>query len=215
MNLYTYFTNSHKELYEKYFLESFNKYLLSDFNLITTHTAQKTENGDFTDPEFGACTDDKLIILKQALKDNEGKWFIYADCDIQFFDNIKKDIEGYLSDDIDMVCQEDTNTICTGFLIIKSSQRMRDFIDLVANNRYKHHDDQMTMNYFSNQIRFKFLDRDKYYTIGNYNGGRVWNGEDFNTHSGILMHHANFTIGVKSKINLLEKVRENIGYNNI
>ena len=115
MKLYTFYTPSHKEIYENYFVKSFNNYLYNDFTLDTELGVQKTKNGDFSDPELGSSMDDKIVLLKRAIEENYGKWFIYADCDIQFFGNIINDINNYInlgvSENIDMFCQEDCNSI--------------------------------------------------------------------------------------------------------
>jgi hypothetical protein len=213
MRLYTFYTSSHTEIYENYFLKSFNKYLSSDFELHAEFGVQKTKQGDFTDPELGSSMDDKLTLLKRAIEENYGKWFIYADCDIQFFNNIKDDINNYINigekQDIDMFCQEDCNSICAGFLLLKSSKKVHDFIDLISKERHKFNNDQLAMNQYANYIRYSFLPRNIYYTVGNYNGGRVWNdGDTIYLPNKILLHHANFTIGVKNKIIMMDEVKK-------
>jgi hypothetical protein len=213
MKIYTFYTPSHKEIYDKYFVESFNNHLSNDFILDTELGIQKTKNGDFSDPELGSSMDDKLILLKRAITENDGNWFIYADCDIQFFDNIKNDINNYINlgmkENIDMFCQEDCNSICAGFLLIRSSKKMNDFIDLISKERHKFNNDQLAMNQYANYIRYSFLPRNMYYTVGNYNGGRVWNaGDTVYLPNKILLHHANFTIGVKNKIIMMDQVKK-------
>lgn len=213
MKLYTFYTPSHKEIYENYFVESFNNYLYKDFTLDTELGVQKTKNGDFSDPELGSSMDDKIVLLKRAIEENYEKWFIYADCDIQFFGNIIDDINNYInlgvSENIDMFCQEDCNSICAGFLLIKSSKKMYDFIDLISKERHKFNNDQLAMNHYSNYIRYSFLPRNMYYTVGNYNGGRVWNpGEMIYLPNKILLHHANFTIGVRNKILMMDEIKK-------
>lgn len=209
MNLYTFYSPSHTEVYEKYFLKSFNEHLSNDFILTTHKCEQKTTDGNFSDPNWNSSMNDKLFLLKKAIKENDGKWFVYSDCDIQFFGNIMDDIKENINDNLDMLCQEDYHTICAGFMVIKASKKMYEFIEIIEMHHHESND-QIAMNQFRHLINFKLLPKDKYYTVGNFNGGRVWNpGEGVPNTENVVMHHANFTIGVENKIAMLKEVLNN------
>lgn len=211
MNLYTFYSPSHKEIYEDFFLKSFNEHLSNDFNLIVETNEQITSDGSFSDPKATAVWGDKVQLLKKAIDENQGKWFVYSDCDIQFFGNIMEDLEKNIDENIDMVCQEDYHTICAGFMAIKASDKMKKFIEIVEINHHQSND-QIAMNQFRNLINYRFLPKERYYTVGNFNGGVVWNaGDRVPNVENAVMHHANFTIGVENKIAMLKEVRNIIG----
>lgn len=56
-----------------------------------------------------------------------------------------------------------------------------------------------------NMCKPKKLSR-RFFTIGHILKGK-WNGQDFVLPKNIVMHHANFTIGCRSKIQLLDLVK--------
>jgi len=208
MKLYTFYSPSHKEIYERYFLDSFNAHLSKDFELVAQADRQITENGSFSDPNVSGVWADKITLLKEAIKANYGSWFVYADCDIQFFGNIKKDIEDRIEPGLDIICQEDCGTICAGFMAINASLKMYNFMNTVE-LYHKQSNDQIVINQLRNMIAFKLLPRDRYYTVGNYNRGMVWNdGDPIIGAEGVVMHHANFTVGVANKLAMLEQVKK-------
>jgi hypothetical protein len=84
MKIYTFYTQTHISLYQDYFLASYERFLKNSFELIPHFGVQKTQIGDFTDPEMGNQMDEKISLVVNAIRQNVGKWIIYADCDIQF-----------------------------------------------------------------------------------------------------------------------------------
>jgi hypothetical protein len=208
MKLYTFYSPSHKEIYERYFLESFNRHLSEDFELIAQADQQITENGSFSDPNVSGVWADKITLLKEAIKANYGSWFVYADCDIQFFGNIMQDIEDRIEPGLDIICQEDCGTICAGFMAINASLKMYNFMNTVE-LYHRQSNDQIVINQLRNMITFKLLPRDRYYTVGNYNRGMVWNdGDPIIGTENAVMHHANFTVGVTNKLAMLDQVKK-------
>jgi hypothetical protein len=75
--------------------------------------------------------------------------------------------------------------------------------------------DQTMMNKMINDgydLNHGILDSNLYWTVGFSTNGEVWNGQDINVPN-IIMHHANFTIGVNNKIKLMSLVRSKINNN--
>jgi hypothetical protein len=77
-------------------------------------------------------------------------------------------------------------------------------------DKFEH--DQYAFNYFGRKsLNWKTLPEEKYYTIAYNTGNVVWNGEEYNDiPKSILMHHANWTVGVKNKIKLLEYIKREL-----
>jgi hypothetical protein len=209
MKLYTFYSESHKELYENYFLESFNRLNLGDdFELDATIVSQKG-NGDFGTKGFKATMVDKIEILFRAVEENPDQPFVFADCDIQFFENFHDDILTHLDDKTDMVAQSDNGTICAGLFIARGTKVMKKFLQHIHKVTPDYANEQVAMNVHKGRVRYKLLPQDKYFTIAMVNGAKVWEGEtNYDLPKNIMVHHANFTIGVPRKAELFEYVRE-------
>ena len=215
LNLYTFYTNTHEILLNDFFIPSFNRTeMFNNFNLHTIKTEQKSNTGSFNSPGFHVTTVDKLDIIINAI--NSDETFIFADCDVQFFKNIYSDI--LKNKNFDILAQSDIDSICSGFMVIKSSNKVKKYFEniqkLLMNNPHLYPNDQVCINSNLNSIDYKLLPIDKYYTVGNYNSGIVWTGEEITIPPSILMHHANFTIGVNNKIKLMNLVKTKMYSNN-
>lgn len=211
MKLYTFYSDSHQELYEKYFLKSFKEHNLGDsFELDVTKVEQKG-SGDFNSKGFNETMLEKLQVLKRAVLENPNKPFVFADCDIQFFKNFHDDILSYIDDTTDLVAQSDNGTICAGFFVARGTKVMKKFLDYIYDVTPKYANDQVAINANKGRVRYKLLPKDKYFTIASVNGAQVWHGQqDFELPSNILVHHANFTIGVPNKIQLFQYIQHHM-----
>ena len=74
-------------------------------------------------------------------------------------------------------------------------------------------DDQRAFNLALNanfqNIKEKLLPSDKYFTVAAAATWRkVWKGQKFKVPDTIKVHHANWTVGLKNKIKLLDYVRK-------
>lgn len=209
MKLYTFYSDSHKDIYENFFLESFNsKKLKDDFTLDVTKVDQKSRCGSFGSIGFLQTMIDKIDIIQRAIDENDDKWFVFADCDIQFFDNFYLDILNYCLDDVDMVAQSDYNSICAGFFIAKANSNFKNFINTVQNNCGSYANDQLCMNHYQHMINYRLLPTDRYFTIGNIDGS-LWDGSgNFNISEDIKIHHGNYTVGIDNKISLMSLVKD-------
>jgi hypothetical protein len=53
LKIYTFYSSSHKEIYENYFLKSFNENKLNEnFEIVLTEVVQRSETGDFNSKGF-------------------------------------------------------------------------------------------------------------------------------------------------------------------
>ncbi len=216
IKLLTFFTDSHVPLYEKYFVPSYNTYLKDDFELYESHYEQVCEKASYGTPGFGETMIGKLNHIIDYIDLNDENPLVFADCDIQFFNNFKDDIINEL-DDYDIKFQDDILVVCAGFFICKQNQKILNFfndirktlVDTVKNGM----DDQQLINLFlrtnKHPLKHGVLSRDKYFTVASANGGKQWNGSDFNIPKTILVHHGNWTVGLENKFKLLEYVKNN------
>ncbi len=211
MKLYTFYSDSHKQIYEDYFLKSFNDCGLNkSFDLDVTRTKQHG-NGIYGTPGFNESTRDKVKILQRATKENYGKHFVFSDCDVQFFGDFKEDILGYTSDELDIVFQDDCGLLCSGFFIAKGSEKLENFFNLIHERTPHYEHDQYAINDHRNQINHSGLPTDKYFNIASVSQCQHWQeGREYNLPKNILVHHANWTIGIHNKIKMMRYVRDNI-----
>jgi len=66
-------------------------------------------------------------------------------------------------------------------------------------------EDQTSLNDNLHMVKHKRLSH-RFFNVAHYLNG-VWNNRDFNIPNDIIIHHANWTIGVQNKIELLKLVR--------
>jgi hypothetical protein len=75
-------------------------------------------------------------------------------------------------------------------------------------------DDQAIVNNLLNNkslnldLAFGTLPHDKYWTIAFSTNGVVWDGQEVTCPNTVIAHHANFTIGMKNKINLMNTIKK-------
>lgn len=72
--------------------------------------------------------------------------------------------------------------------------------------------DQVALNNFKGSVNYKLLNKNLYYTIGNFfmnkDGTNNWDGiSDVYLPNGIYIHHANYVKGVDQKIALMDKIK--------
>lgn len=221
VKIYTHYSNSHRILYENYFKFSLRTiYTKEQLPIRVTHHIQTTETGSFMSDGWLDTMDMKLDVILKAIDENKDGWFIFADCDVQFFKPFVHDLESELKD-VDIVAQNDCGTLCAGFFACKSNEKTKLLFNLIKFNFKSMVNDQVALNKFSDRVNFKLLDTKKYYTIGNFfdnpeDGTHVWdNTTQIFPPNEMLVHHANYVKGVYNKIKLLETIKKNFNYNGV
>ena len=87
MKIYTYFTPSHREMFEKWFLKE-----LTEFEVVETKGDQECQTGHYYQEGWKNTTMKKVDVFIQAVKENMGDVFVFSDVDIQFFGPIKQQL---------------------------------------------------------------------------------------------------------------------------
>ena len=85
MKLYVIYTESHRNLYEDYFLKS----LPNEFEIIPLEIPQECPTGEFYKEGWDKTCYRKVELFHKACEENQGELFAFSDVDIQFFGNIK------------------------------------------------------------------------------------------------------------------------------
>jgi hypothetical protein len=212
MKLLTFYSQSHSEMYKKYFLASFQKHLIG-YELHAKRIDQISPSGEYKSKGWDLTMLEKIDMIIETI-DLSGEAFIYADCDVQFFGDILHDLGNN-----DIMFQQDyfSDNYCAGFFIAKQNKAVLDFFVKVKETFIASvnevNADQSVINRLLRlgyPITASILPANKYWTVAFATDGAPWNGQDINVPSQIVMHHANFTIGVENKMALLEQVKNKL-----
>lgn len=216
VKIYTHFSDSHKQLYNDYFKVSLRKLYTSDELCIKyLHHEQTTTNGYFMEQGWLEAMNFKLDVILSAFDDTSEDWFIFSDCDVQFFTPFLNDLSKYLENGVELACQDDCNTLCAGFFVCRKTNKTQNLFKNVKAN-FKHMgNDQAALNNFKYDVKYRLLDKNLYYTIGNFfnnsDGTNNWDGaSNVFVPDNIYIHHANYVKGVEQKIKLMDKIKNTI-----
>jgi hypothetical protein len=216
MKFYTFFTESHKELFNDYFIKTFP--FDQRMELIVQYRKQ-VGDGEFSSVEIKSMWTAKVDCMLSALNEAKGgEYVVYSDADIQFFGDIYGDLLLEIKDH-EMAFQNDyKGGICAGFFIMKSTYKTRSFIKKVRRYVEGFHTDQACMNqllYEKGAPKWKILSK-KYWNYGEIacqeknsdSGNFLWDGQhDFEIPKDIVIHHANWTKNLKGKKDLMDLVK--------
>lgn len=213
VKLYTHYSDSHKKLYDDYFKVSLRRLYTSDELCIKyLHHKQTAKTGYFMEPGWLEAMNFKLDVILSAFGDSSEDWFIFSDCDVQFFKPFVDDLKKNLQNGVELACQNDCETLCAGFFACKKTDNTFNLFKNIKNNFMYMGNDQVALNNFKGSVNYKLLNKNLYYTIGNFfmnkDGTNNWDGiSDVYLPNGIYIHHANYVKGVDQKIALMDKIK--------
>lgn len=212
MIIYTHYSDSHKAMYENYFRTSLRKlYSKEEVIIRAAYHKQTTVGGQFMSQGWLDAMDIKLDVILRAL--DETAEFIFADCDIQFLKPFIHIVRDELKN-FDLVCQEDRGSLCAGFFGCKSNDQTKLLFNTIKKQFRSMVNDQVALNELSHLVKCKMLDKNQFFTVGNFfensNGTYVWdNVTTIIPPKEAVLHHANYVIGVDNKMKLLEMIQRN------
>lgn len=209
MDIFTFYTPSHEVLLERYFLASLpDEYVPHIFEL-----PQDCSSGNYESDGWNTTMRKKVELMIEATKQCWGRPFVFSDCDVQFFGNSSQNLLDQLGT-ADIAAQNDgIGKLCAGFFIAQANtnnldlyQAMIEYMDAEQCN------DQIAMNHCAKDMAYL---NNSIFTIGMANQYKVWKGEtDIGIPNNIIIHHANWTVGVKNKIKLMDFVRNKMQVTN-
>lgn len=218
LKMYVFYTPSHQVLLEEWFLPSLKAY--DDYEVIIELHPQECPSGDFHAPGWIDTMKRKVDLIIRAINENWDKVFVHADVDIQFFgptQNLIRELMQYN----DLLCQRDKpdspalprGVLCAGFFACRGNEKTLQLWQLIKEKISNQNNDQRLLNDFvvkqnMMKIRWGYLPTSKFWGPGTFNPKLFWcPGMPLSVPEGTLMHHANFTVGVKNKIAQLQYVR--------
>jgi hypothetical protein len=201
---YTFFTESHKILL-KYFLNTFP--FDADIDLVIRYMPQECNTGVYVSQGWNKTMQKKVNYIIDAFDElKEGDLLIHTDVDVIFFKPYKETIIQELGES-DIIFQSDRNTACMGFFACKINGKTKNLF-LKLNQILKYHEqDQAALNYllFAEKfdINFKLFSQ-KIFNYGFVCDGLYKNESFVPFPEDMVALHANYTIGIETKINLIK-----------
>jgi hypothetical protein len=213
IKLYTFYSESHKVFIP--WFENSIKDVEPSICPIFKEVEQRCKSGEFASSGWNDSMRQKFEYLIDIINNETNGYFIFSDIDVQFFRPITEQAPEILKN-YDIVFQNDYGSVCTGFFYCRVNERTKNLFTEGLKRISSFRDDQDCVDFIlkSNIIqglKYQLLP-EEYFTYGKYfpQHGRIWDGSDINFEipDNIITHHANYTIGIKNKINLLQLVRE-------
>ena len=206
--LYIFYTPSHEKLRKEWFLPSLQDY----FILHEKQYAQECPTARWMSPGWTRTTKHKIEIILQAIEEQWGGIFVYADVDIQFFAPVTNHIMRALKDtDIVFQKDDDAGTVCTGFFACRAHEKTKKFFQEVYKLMQKSslHSDQPMVNFCLEKKAKKYGIRWEYLPDIFWSGGHALSRdhEKFFIPQNIVMHHANGAVNVADKMVQLRYVK--------
>ena len=213
IKLYALYTPSHEILKNEFFLPS----LQDDFEVIFEFCEQTCASTHFMDKGWTQTTMRKVDLIIRAIEENWGDIFIFSDVDIQFFAPIKNLILSLMKDnDIIMQRNNPAGVLCTGFFVCRANEKTLTLWKDVKKRmqQKKLQSDQISFNQCIKSkrsknpygIKWDYLP-DIFFGGGTLTGRLWFPGQTLRIPKGIVLHHANWTRGIKNKIAQLEYVK--------
>lgn len=184
-----------------------------DLEIIECHLP----SGDFMTSEFYDIQRFKIETLLDRLKSDLYTHTIYLDSDIVIMGDFVSAMISNVND-YDICFQRDRDSYCAGMFICKNNQKTISFFEGIL-DQCKNLKDQYlltaadqtiindTLRNGDCNLSVAFLD-DRFTTYGNINiEKQFWDGDEFNLSPDVIAFHANFTIGLVNKINLMKYVK--------
>jgi len=212
MRLYVYFTDSHKRMLDEYFLPSL---IPGEYTLTIGQLPQRDPRGRFRTKGFNETMRERALLTAQAVRvaQQEGEeFFVQTDCDIQFFGRTVEILLNAI-DGNDLVAESakswrgDGPRLSGGFFICRASDLMYDVWSQIAARVTATTNEQQLLN--RKKIRRQF----RCNTLDNrfWSPRRKWApGQPLHVPDDIVMHHANWTLGVGNKMKMLAAVRAKV-----
>lgn len=146
VRMYTCFTESHKEMYDRYFLPS----VPESFELSTFQFEQECTTGEYHSDGWVKAVSRKVDVIRDAIdtvRNEDGPdYFLFSDCDIRFFTDFKDDLDHHMKTH-DFIAMDD-DIYCTGFMGIRADDRAAFMWEWASENIEKYQCDQPTGNAF-------------------------------------------------------------------
>jgi hypothetical protein len=207
MKIFACYSPSHQPMLEQHFAPSLPRELEPSYLEIP----QVCPGGTFGSPGFYMACHHKIAYLVDILE-TETEPFIFSDVDIRFYGNVKEDILRHLGTKSIAFQHDGPAGACTGFMAIKPSKEMKNFFRRVLQGIDPNSFDQDSANQLLRICPRWMLLPHSYFTFGqsrNIANKTLWEpGAAIHLPTPLMIHHANWTLGITNKLKLLDTVKQ-------
>jgi hypothetical protein len=209
--IYACYSPSHRPLLERHFLPS----IPDGFDVVLRKFDQICASGEYRSTGWKDAVKVKILFILEAIE-RESEPFVFSDVDVRFYDFRPEHLVHAMLDEsgktLDLRCQNDNQddvnkTFCAGFMFIRPNPTTSRLFQLTLDAIPEHNSDQEALNKSAlpalHSIAASVLPLDKYWNIG-----PCWNGAK--PPIDIIIHHANWIVGVNNKMKQLEDVASTI-----
>jgi len=221
--LYTVYSPSHEPLYRRWFLGT----MQDDFEVVARSIPQTCESAEYSSPGWTESVSQKIPLILEAIDAHtENGFFVFSDVDIQWLGPVQPRLRRLLAEfpDVDIFFQHDAlknphaaANVCTGFFVCKGNIRTRAFWTLVGQSMLRTGEgDQRTAQKIIARNLIRGLKvgylPPEFWGPGSMEPAPLrWSSGMFlDPPPGLLVHHANWTVGVDSKVEQLEYVARKV-----
>jgi hypothetical protein len=197
---------SHKDMYDKHFLPSFNQHLAKHCELSTRVLPYYA--GSFGEDAFNEMGRESVAYTCGIIKQNIGRHIVVSGCDLRFYKDIILDIEKALQN-CDLVGLNDIHgPVCGELLAFVASEKIVALYEWIVANDRQYGNEQWTLNAGLRALGLNCQMMPGTYWTAGMQGTGVWQkGDHVAPPKDICLHHANFTIGAENKMALLDAVQ--------
>ena len=217
IKMYALCTPSHEVLRDEWFLPS----IQDDYEVIIENVAQECSSGNYIKTGWIATMLRKIDLIIKAIEENRGSFFVVSDVDIQFFAPTKNIIIDLMGLDKDMLIQKDTpeGELCAGFMVIRANEKTYCLWNIIKKRMIESHNQRIHDQKILNDLLVK--KNNPYNLLWDYLPNKFFGGGTLTGYGwtpgcalpipkDIVMHHANWTIGIDNKIKQLRYVKDKI-----
>lgn len=225
MDLVTIASDSHASMQEHFLLNS----AVYEYDIVRGKMDQICPTGEYRDPGWGEMGHAKLQFVIDYLESGlrpDGHWFLFCDADIVFLRPslavLEQEIRAVSGQDI--LLQDDGHEYCAGLFVCKISDKSRELFRTALRIGKEMHEaniragrghsaaDQASLNAAIPIVGAKAsLLSHRFLNWRHLASGSLWEpGEWFLVPEDTVAFHANWVIGIKKKIQLLQYVVDQV-----
>lgn len=221
----TAYNDAFKPIAEGHFLDSFHSLgLAKDFDLVVHRP--ESDYGTFATDVFRSSYAAELGRVIEVLQDNVDRLVVWTDADMRWYKNPIADIHR-LWQQGDILCSMDSppgvepRDCCTGIQFFNVTPKLLEFYrfwrSLNEDPKYNVGHSHAQVSFNDALVKFRIVRAtalpNTYWTHGLV-GQRVWDGRNLDDlpdpPEDLVVHHANYTIGVSNKVRLLEEMQRRV-----
>jgi len=192
-------------------IECFNLLIKKSYNVVYYPIQQSTQKMNFGTSGFNDLSYVRYKIINELLNENKTIW--YLDVDTVVLHDLNPLVSNFIGKDI--VMQNDINMPCSGCMLCYPTDVCKEITNIIYNSRTSSENDQILLAqllYNNKNIQLQLLDHEMFANgllyfneLSNHEMYRRLQLEFKNTQKPLYLVHANWMVGVETKINELKK----------